>query len=134
MLLGIGSPGTIQAVLRGYRGDPNAKRDWLHKPLQQGNAKGRFPSFLNEGLWDIVGKNGLRPFEMATLRLQNMVGVLNNWGELAPEDSQLVVQQGGAMIVRPDGSTAYSFADRGILTYADVDELLAQVKGIQASA
>lgn len=133
MLLGISSPGTIQAVLRGYRGDSQARRDWVSSSLRQGTSQDRFPSYFPEGsegvgLWNLVGKEGLRPFELATLRLQNMVGVLGNWDELAPKDDQLVVQQGGTMVVRPDGSTAFAFADRGILTYADVDELLAQVK------
>eukprot|EP00746_Dinoflagellata_sp_MGD_P009501 gnl/MRDRNA2_/MRDRNA2_119350_c0_seq1.p1 gnl/MRDRNA2_/MRDRNA2_119350_c0~~gnl/MRDRNA2_/MRDRNA2_119350_c0_seq1.p1 ORF type:complete len:420 (+),score=68.04 gnl/MRDRNA2_/MRDRNA2_119350_c0_seq1:104-1363(+) len=133
MLLGISSPGTLQAVFSGYIGNSAKRRDWVTSSLQQGNSKGRFPSFLEEKLWDIVGKDGLRPFELATLRLQNMVGVLGTWEELAPKDDQLVVLQGGSMIVRPDGSTAYAFADRGILTYTDVDELLAQVKALSVT-
>jgi len=62
MLAGIGSPGTIQEVLRGYVGDRNAK------PI--------FESGTLATLFNVVGEGYQRPFELATLRLQNMVGIL----------------------------------------------------------
>ena len=37
----------------------------------------------------VVGDWGRRPLELATLRLQNMIGVsLCNWRELAPDDDR----------------------------------------------
>ena len=40
----------------------------------------------------LVGDWGRRPLELATLRLQNMVGVsLSRWGELAPDASDIVL-------------------------------------------
>lgn len=128
MLLGIGSPGTLQAVFRGYRGDSGAQRDWVSAALQTGSAKGRFPTGLDESAWDSIGSSGLRPFELATLRLQNMVdGIIGNFAELAPADDQLLVQQGGTVFLSAAGETRWKFADKGILTYTDVEALLAKV-------
>ena len=37
-----------------------------------------------------LGKEYLRPFEMATLRLANMTEILNNWDDLVCEDDPAV--------------------------------------------
>ena len=108
MLAGIGSPGTIQEVLRGYVGDKDAK------PIFDGSTLG--------SLFDIVGKGYQRPFELATLRLQNMVGILPNWSELVSNDD-LITQQGGTMVF--EGSELIHMEkDTGILKYASVDKLI----------
>lgn len=124
MLVGIGSPGTLGAVFRGYRGDPTARRDWVDASIDQGTQQGRFPSGYGEKDWDSIGKDGIRPMELATLRLQNMVdGIIKNWDELAPTDDQLFVQQGGTVIF-DDQKPTYVYKDRGILTYTPIDEVL----------
>ncbi|CAK9070642.1 unnamed protein product, partial [Durusdinium trenchii] len=114
MLLGVGSPGTIRTVLGGYIGDrsrPNSATAWIDDALRQGAKKGRWPTAVPDllgdwkmlelaevgnGVWDEgFGQEGLRPFELATIRLQNMVGgIIANWSDLAPEDDELLVQQG----------------------------------------
>ena len=38
-----------------------------------------------------------RPFELATLRLSNMIEILGTWGALAPADDNLLVQRGGSL-------------------------------------
>lgn len=61
MLAGVGSPGTIQEVLRGYLGDRNSP-----------------PVFSGTNPFDVLGSGYQRPFELATLRLYNMQAVLSN--------------------------------------------------------
>lgn len=127
MLLGIGSPGTLEAVLRGYRGDASARRDWVDAALAQGSAQRRFPEGLGEKDWDYLGGQGLRPLELATLRLQNMVdGIIAHWSELSPTDDQLLVQQGGTAVFRAR-SPKYVYRDAGILTFTPIDEVIRAV-------
>jgi hypothetical protein len=104
MLAGIGSPGTIQEVLRGYIGDRDAKQIFGKSPF------------------DIIGEGYQRPFELATLRLNNMIGILPNWGELVSKDA-LITMQGGTMVF--EGSNlAHLQKDAGILKYASIDKLI----------
>lgn len=65
MLAGIGSPGTMQEVLRGYIGDRNAKQIFASDSVM-----GRAFSVLGDGYQ--------RPFELATVRLNNMITSLSN--------------------------------------------------------
>lgn len=110
MLMGIGSPGTLQEVIRGYVGDREAP-----PVFGQDAALGR--------AFNILGEGYQRPLELATLRLQNMVGVLSKWGDLAPAEKRLLTQQGGCLVF--DGcDVMYRHSDPGILKYADVDEVL----------
>jgi len=72
---------------------------WIQDALAVGQQKGRFPGNALElipGSSDVlvnkfdelplVGGWGRRPLELATLRLQNMVGVsIQHWGDLGPD-------------------------------------------------
>lgn len=66
MLAGIGSPGTLQAVLAGYIGSSSANAEWITSSL----------NIVDKSRFDVLGKKGARPLEVATLRLQNMVSLL----------------------------------------------------------
>ncbi|GBF89296.1 hypothetical protein Rsub_02173 [Raphidocelis subcapitata] len=113
MLAGIGSPGTVQEVLRGYVGDRSAP------PIFDGTLGKAF---------GVLGEGYQRPFELATLRLQNMASVLSKWGELAPSDRKLLTQQGGVLVF--DGcDLLYKHSDPGILRYAPPEEVLAAALG-----
>ncbi|GFR53261.1 hypothetical protein Agub_g16043, partial [Astrephomene gubernaculifera] len=102
MLAGLGSPGTLQEVLRGYTGDPS--------------APALFPS---PSPFDLLGGPGaLRPMELATRRLFNMGGILPAWGDLAPPDPRLLTQQGGTLVFSGT-SLLLKHVDSGILRYAD---------------
>ncbi|CAL8466035.1 g5571 [Coccomyxa elongata] len=113
MLMGIGSPGTIQEVLRGYIGDRSAK-----------------PVFEGSTPFNILGGGYQRPFELATLRLSNMIGILPKWSELCPPDEALLTQQGGSLLFRGD-QVIFRHTDSGILKYTDLDALLAAVPAVQ---
>lgn len=158
MLLGVGSPGTIRTVLSGYFGNNTLSREhtsWVDEALKQGAARGRFPTRVPQRLpWEAAkpgedqwvdfaaagskvwdgrgfGETGLRPFELATVRLQNMVGgIIENWDELKPQDDELLVQQGGAVVLGAGGEAVYFYRDKGILTYAPVEDVLAVARGV----
>jgi len=100
MCAGIGSPGTLQEVLRGYTGDRTA------------------PQRLDLPLFRLAGGEGFqRPFELATVRLQNMVEVLGHWRTYVPRDD-FITQRGGTFLLEVDDSLLYSHLDRGILGFS----------------
>ena len=70
MCAGINSRGTLKEVLRGYLGDKNANRLF---DFDEDINLGPF-SLLRGEMFDIFSqKNNLRPFELATKRLMNMI-------------------------------------------------------------
>ena len=97
-------------VLRGYVGDRESP-----------------PVFPAATPFDILGKGYQRPFELASLRLMNMVGILPKWGELCPPQTNLLTQQGGCLVFRGE-EVVFKHVDSGILKYTDVDRLLEAVK------
>ncbi|MDI9405411.1 MAG: AhpC/TSA family protein [Chitinophagaceae bacterium] len=99
MCAGIGSPGTLAEVLRGYSGDRQA------------------PQRLDLPLFNLVGRGYLRPFELATVRLRNMVEVLGHWRTYVPSDAHLT-QRGGTVLLEADNSVLYSHRDAGILGFS----------------
>lgn len=113
MCAGIGSPGTLLEVLRGYTGDRHAPQlfanDEIIKDTPLPQMKGSF--FKLAG-----GENFQRPFELATLRLRNMTEVLSNWSTYVPDASYLT-QRGGTFLL--DGEQLlYEHRDRNILGFA----------------
>jgi hypothetical protein len=100
MCAGIGSPGTLAEVLRGYTGDRSA------------------PQRLDSPLFALAGGEGFqRPFELATVRLRNMVEVLGAWRTYVPTDAH-ITQRGGTYLLEVDDSLLYSYQDRGILGFS----------------
>jgi len=124
MLAGIGSPGTLQAVLRGYVGDKNADASWTSDYLKGKSQGGQ--GLVDKSAFDVLGTEGARPFEVATVRLQNMISIIPNWERLAPADKSLITQQGGSLVF--EGKKLVKvYRDKGILTYTDVNDLLRTV-------
>ncbi|MFM7312396.1 MAG: peroxiredoxin-like family protein [Cyanobium sp.] len=100
MCAGIGSPGTLAEVFRGYTGDRSA------------------PSRLDAPLFALAGGRGfLRPFELATVRLRNMLEVLGHWRTYVPQDDFLT-QRGGTFLLDSDDRLLYSHRDAGILGFS----------------
>jgi hypothetical protein len=99
MCAGVGSPGTLAEVFRGYRGDRSA------------------PQLLASPLFSLAGGEGFqRPFELATVRLRNMVEVLSHWRTYVPSDDYLT-QRGGTFLLDRDDSLLYSYRDPGLLGF-----------------
>lgn len=113
MLAGIGSPGTIQEVLRGYVGDRSSR------PVWDGNVA-----------FNVLGKGYQRPFELATLRLNHMVNILPRWNSLCPENTALLTQQGGTLLFQ-DEQTVFRQNDAGILKYTSIADLIAAISKLQ---
>ena len=101
MCAGIGSPGTLAEVLRGYTGDRRA------------------PQRLDTPLFALAGGEGFqRPFELATVRLRNMLEVLGHWRTYVPRDD-FITQRGGTYLLESDDTVLYSHHDRGILGFSE---------------
>jgi hypothetical protein len=100
MCAGIGSPGTLAEVFRGYRGDRNA------------------PQRIDSPLFKLAGGEGFqRPFELATVRLRNMQEVLGHWRTYVPQDD-FITQRGGTFLIDADNTLLYSHRDEGILGFS----------------
>jgi hypothetical protein len=100
MCAGIGSPGTLAEVFRGYRGDRTA------------------PQRIDSPLFRLAGGDGFqRPFELATVRLRNMQEVLSHWRTYVPQDD-FITQRGGTFLIDADDSLLYVHRDAGILSFS----------------
>lgn len=114
MCAGIGSPGTLKEVFRGYQGDRQAPQ--LIKPQETVKASPLPP--IQGSFFDVAGGSGFqRPFELATLRLRNMSEVLSHWSTYVPDGAYLT-QRGGTFLFSAQGELLYEHRDRGILGFA----------------
>jgi hypothetical protein len=115
MCAGIGSPGTLKEVLRGYRGDRQAPQligdEEVVKAKPLPPLKGSFFQWAG-------GKGHQRPFELATLRLRNMAEVLGHWKTYVP-DADYLTQRGATFLFDRDGEMLYEHRDRNILGFAE---------------
>ena len=114
MCAGVGSPGTLAEVFRGYRGDRQAPQlvtdDEIVQALPLPPLKGSV--FQRAG-----GKGFQRPFELATLRLRNMTEVLSHWKTYVP-DAAYLTQRGATFLFNDRGDLLYEHRDRAILGFA----------------
>ncbi len=114
MCAGIGSPGTLAEVFRGYRGDRTAPQ--LIADDETIDTK-LLPPMKGEFFALAGGRGFQRPFELATLRLRNMVEVLGKWSRYVP-DARHMTQRGGTFVFDSAGELLYEHRDRGILGFA----------------
>ena len=114
MCAGIGSPGTLKEVIRGYWGDRHAPQliedDEVVRATPLPPIKGSF--FRLAG-----GKGFQRPFELATLRLRNMAEVLGHWTTYVPNPAYLT-QRGATFLFDSRGTLVYEYRDRNLLGFA----------------
>lgn len=114
MCAGVGSPGTLAEVLRGYRGDRHAPQLIADNEV----VKAAPLPALKGSFFNLAGGKGFqRPFELATLRLRNMMEVLGHWKTYVP-DSTYLTQRGGTFLFDRNGNLLYEHRDRGILGFA----------------
>lgn len=114
MCAGLGSPGTLKEVFRGYRGDRKAPQ----LIADDETVKARpLPPLKGAAFRWAGGKGYQRPFELATLRLRNMMEVLGKWGTYVPDGSYLT-QRGGTFLFDADRKLVYEYRDRGLLGFA----------------
>ena len=135
----VGGPGawsTLPAVLVGYFGSPKGCRQWIDSALMQGQQAGRWPAVLELAADETILSNkfddtpllagwNVRPFELATLRLQNLIGVqLEHWNALKPADDRCLTQLGGCTVVGSGGEALYSWVDNGLCDVPDMNDLI----------
>tara|TARA_B100000965_G_C19449356_1_gene694504 strand:- start:88 stop:813 length:726 start_codon:yes stop_codon:yes gene_type:complete len=114
MCAGINSRGTIKEVLRGYVGDKNSKSlfasDELIKIGSLSLFKGKMFKIFSK-------KDILRPFELATRRLMNMIEILENWKTYVP-DSSFLTQRGATFLFNENNELVYKFTSESLLGYS----------------
>jgi len=114
MCTGINSKGTIKEVLRGYFGDKNAKSLFSSNDVIK---IGTFALFKGK-MFDIFSnKDVLRPFELATRRLMNMIEILSNWNIYVP-NSLFLTQRGGTILLNENDEVLYKYFPESLLGYS----------------
>ena len=114
MCTGINSRGTIKEVLRGYFGDKYAKSLFSYdEKLKLGPL-----SFFKGKMFDVFSKKEhLRPFELATRRLMNMIEILSNWSTYVP-NSAFLTQRGATILIDEKDEVLYEFISESLLGYS----------------
>lgn len=115
MCAGIGSPGTLKEVLRGYTGDKSAPQLIADDEVVKAAP---LPALKGETFKAAGGKGFQRPFELATLRLRNMTEVLSHWQTYVP-DATYLTYRGATFLFEADGKLVYEWRDRNILGFAE---------------
>lgn len=114
MCAGIGSPGTLAEVFRGYRGSRQAPQLIGDEEIIQAFP---LPAFKGSFFRWAGGRGFQRPFELATLRLRNMAEVLSHWQTYVPNPAYLT-QRGATFLFNAGGDLVYEHRDRAILGFA----------------
>ena len=114
MCAGIDSPGTLKQVLRGYIGDCDSKAIFGQEKEQMIN---NIPIFVYSIYNSLNFNDRLRPLELATLRLINMIEILVNWKIYMPYPENLT-QRGGTFFFNNHFELLYSYKPRSLLGYA----------------
>ena len=74
---------------------------------------------IDQSVFDsLMGKGYLRPFELATLRLINMIEVLKNWSKYM-HCSEFLTQRGATFYLDPDDYIMYNYFPEGLLSYSE---------------
>ena len=141
MLVGLGASKTLPSVITGYLGNPSGSNAWIKSAIAQGTRAGRWPGELvvdldaeggtSRNAFDelpVVSGWGRRPLELATLRLQTMLGIsLAEWDALQPTDERCLTQLGGLVAIR-DGKILFEYRDGGICNVCNFETLIAALR------
>ena len=114
MLMGIGSSKTIIEVIRGYTGDKGA--DQIYHDNDQINLFNVF-KFSGKLFEKPFGKGYLRPFELATFRLNNMIEIFKNWEDYMI-NTKYLPQRSCTFILDQNDNVIYKYFSKDILNYS----------------
>ena len=114
MLMGIGSSKTIIEVIRGYTGDKGANQ--IYNDNDQINLFNVF-KFSGKLFRKPFGKGYLRPFELATFRLINMIEIFNNWKDYMI-DTKYLPQRSCTFIINENNDVIYKYFSKDILNFS----------------
>ena len=115
MLSGIGSPNTLKEVLRGYTGDKNSYQ--IYNSQDQINLFNLF-KFSGKTFDKTFGGNYLRPFELATFRLKNMIEIIQNWNDYIL-DTEFLTQRVSTFLINDQNEIIYKYISKDILNYSE---------------
>lgn len=125
MCAGIGAPGTLPEILRGYFGDKNAPERFRDDDIVKAGfitvGPGVGPTKVGPfsyQQWFADEKGYQRPVELATVRLKNMVEVLTKWDDYVSNYNTIALR-GATYLFDEDGTELYSYKSRGVLTYSE---------------
>ena len=115
MLMGIGSSKTLIEVLRGYTGDKGSNQ--IYNDYDQINL---FDFFKFSGILfsKSFGRGYLRPFELATFRLNNMIEIFKNWNDYMI-NTKYLPQRSCTFILDKNNDIKYKFFSKDILNYSN---------------
>ena len=114
MLMGIGSSKTIIEVVRGYTGDRGANQ--IYNDNDQINLFNIF-KFSGKLFGKPFGEGYLRPFELATFRLNNMIEIFKNWKDYMI-DTKYLPQRSCTFIIDQNNEVIYKYFSKDILNYS----------------
>ena len=114
MLSGINSLKTIKEVFRGYTGDGKAKP--IYSELDNIDVL-KFLKFSGSSFKKVFGDGYLRPFELATFRLNNMNEIIQNWNDYILNEKYLP-QRGATFLLNDENQVIYNFFSNDVLGYS----------------
>ena len=114
MLSGINSFKTIKEVIRGYTGDRKAKQ--IYSEVDKIDVL-KFLKFSGNSFKKVFGDGYLRPFELATLRLNNMNEIIQNWSDYILNEEYLP-QRGASFLLNNNNQIIYKFFSNDVLGYS----------------
>ena len=114
MLMGIGSSRTIIEVIRGYTGDKGANQ--IYDEDDQINLFNFF-KFSGKLFGKPFGKGYLRPFELATFRLNNMIEIFKNWKDYMI-DTKYLPQRSCTFIINENNDVIFKYFSKDILNFS----------------
>jgi len=114
MLSGINSFKTIKEVIRGYTGDRKAKQIYLESDKIDVL---KFLKFSGNSFKNVFGDGYLRPFELATFRLNNMNEIIQNWSDYILNEKYLP-QRGASFLLNNKNQIIYKFFSKDVLGYS----------------
>jgi len=114
MLSGINSFKTIKEVLRGYTGDREANQ--IYSEFDKIDIL-KFLNFSGNSFKQVFGDGYLRPFELATFRLNNMNEIIQNWGDYILHEKYLP-QRGASFLLNDKNQIIYKFFSTDVLGYS----------------
>ncbi len=114
MLSGINSFKTIKEVLRGYTGDREAKQ--IYSEFDEIEIL-KFLKFSGNSFRQVFGVGYLRPFELATFRLNNMNEIIQNWSDYILDEKYLP-QRGASFLLNDKNHVIYKFFSKDVLGYS----------------
>ena len=113
MLSGINSLKTIKEVIRGYTGDRKANQ--IYSEFDKIDVL-KFFKFSGNSFKKVFGDGYLRPFELATFRLNNMNEIIQNWSDYILNEEYLP-QRGASFLLNNQNQVVYKFFSNDVLGY-----------------